>query len=933
MELLSFLQSCLQVAPSYPNGDAIFNMEKADENFHRYAFVKHLQRRIEAVLGPMLDSNLKALQEQAECSSIEPLVPTVVEKIMASAEYVGLVSSVSEESRKSVSDLLLADQNDSDNLQYRWNERVGGVTPHSLSGRNHIHELSFSTHSNATIDSSSGSLSSFISPPIDEVKRMMANMMPRNPLEARLNAAQKFEALSTADLLSSEFWTDTRGGIEIALADSDVRTFKASPPPMTADIYLIIASHLSNVLENGHVNCLLRKFRLLQQFQMEMPSCWFRFPEQILNEVMNATFRLLRPSKHGGGSLTSLHYMAMVDTNALWFEKWMMSNFGRSHAVPSMLKYNLISALVGEFLYYACTLPVVKGQPPIVRPSDEVVVMDVDANDEETDSTKTIYPADLEYIHFLHMLVMLTRLSLFAAGRQCFPVRVTHLLPAHVNHMRAIGWITAREKTTEGNERSIEMSLETFIKILIKLMCACGNVGLTRALGENPAANRDVETHNLSNFVCKALKSMTTDLRCQEQIYQSVLEGAKASERETERVLINIAETLSNIAATDSGRKFILRGGKTTENANPSKARTGCRSELLKAIATFAKYGFEGDVKLVSLKVLSAYVFFLRQLYRTCEGLFCLEGYRLHKSLSTNLHDGKSLDCSDTPSISSDEWRTMLIDNLLNFAGTPKGVLLLQQSGSMETCVAHMFHRYEKKMQVSSREKFGYGVLVSQVSTTKPGMQALYKTGLLKSFIKDMWTFLESDFPFGNPHLEPDDFSTRKIVENILKALASFPGLNVVLELEANSDECNSFSHAIRKMVLLDRPRSDDFLITLEESHAIGLRILRLLSSSLDSFLALEVHFQFQESLLRLQDECRRRIARDQQEDVFVIDENSILRNHILVATYVMGGPSERKLPPVDTDMEKCKMFSQYPVPACYVPEIVFMEGEVTGNR
>lgn len=45
-------------------------------------------------------------------------------------------------------------------------------------------------------------------------------------------------------------------------------------------------------------------------------------------------------------------------------------------------------------------------------------------------------------------------------------------------------------------------------------------------------------------------------------------------------------------------------------------------------------------------------------------------------------------------------WESSLVDNLLNFAGTPKGLLLLQQTGKMNECVAYMNERYKKKLQV-----------------------------------------------------------------------------------------------------------------------------------------------------------------------------------------------------------------------------------------
>ena len=45
-------------------------------------------------------------------------------------------------------------------------------------------------------------------------------------------------------------------------------------------------------------------------------------------------------------------------------------------------------------------------------------------------------------------------------------------------------------------------------------------------------------------------------------------------------------------------------------------------------------------------------------------------------------------------------WEDTLRDNLLNYAGTPKGVLLLQQTGALNECVTYLFSRYVRKLQV-----------------------------------------------------------------------------------------------------------------------------------------------------------------------------------------------------------------------------------------
>jgi hypothetical protein len=46
-------------------------------------------------------------------------------------------------------------------------------------------------------------------------------------------------------------------------------------------------------------------------------------------------------------------------------------------------------------------------------------------------------------------------------------------------------------------------------------------------------------------------------------------------------------------------------------------------------------------------------------------------------------------------------WEESLRDNLLNFAATPKGLLLLfQQFDAIIPCVEFMYSRYSRKMQV-----------------------------------------------------------------------------------------------------------------------------------------------------------------------------------------------------------------------------------------
>lgn len=54
------------------------------------------------------------------------------------------------------------------------------------------------------------------------------------------------------------------------------------------------------------------------------------------------------------------------------------------------------------------------------------------------------------------------------------------------------------------------------------------------------------------------------------------------------------------------------------------------------------------------------------------------------------------------PLHSSVLWEDTLRDSLLSYCGTPKGLLLLQQTGALKDCVTYMFSRHVRKLQVRS---------------------------------------------------------------------------------------------------------------------------------------------------------------------------------------------------------------------------------------
>ncbi|KND05189.1 hypothetical protein, variant 1 [Spizellomyces punctatus DAOM BR117] len=987
-ETVEFVRRCLATTSSIPKGrrlDALVGLERLDENFHRYAFVRHLQRRIDAFISPALETHLRLTQDSAVASNLERVVPAVVEQIMTSPDYAALVAEVTDEAAATVTDILHS-ENTLNAIPARneepWQPRTS---------ENRRASFDFSTQSNSTNDSTCGSLSLTHSPALDDIRTVTSNLLAHNSVDTRVAAIHRLASYPSADLLCGEFWKDTKEGLAIALSDADprvvivglrvlARAFKAAPPHMTGDIYLCLVMHLKNafttgphrkiadglLIEDPKVKLTLRKFRLLNQFQKEITSCWIRYPESHIKDIMIATFQLLSPSLSPGKPsgtfpsaiidattdtsalyITPLHYLSILDTRASWFEKWMISQFGRSQVISAFVETGLLANFAAQFLGHAATL--LHTASALAQASDEVLVMDVEATEDPDDLAlrKKIIMDDIKYAHFLHVLVVLSKLSVFDGGRQCFPIRVEKGLLGS-GGPALIGLLTdsTNAELEFGEGTSISLSIRGFTKILIKLMCHCSRAGLSVNGQEDIDKHQDVEGLKLSKFISRLLKDVTViDKECDQRLFKNdilqelieplrlVTEGKKGTRLLEEGSLLDIAETLSNIVATDDGRRFVLQmeGGNVCSDNNADTSlpvhKNPNPTSLLEAVVALVKQTVSTAFSSPRfIKLVGAYVFFLRQLYRTCDGLRRLQQYKLHEVLAKTLEDAKwKNDQHADISMLRKEWSAIAVDNLLNFAGTPKGVLLLQLSGSMVPCVAYMFHRYEKKMQVSKCEKFGYGVLVSQISTTKPGMQALYATGLIRSFFSDLWAVLEYDGSLDTaiPHAEPlDDHITKKMIANLLKAFASFPGLIAILEAEHGKAMGKETLHYLMNCIILgkaDNHAGDGPADVIEESHLIGLRILKLLTSSLDSFILLQSYFKFQESLLAMQ-----RFAHTDGTSTCVIDEATLLRTHILVATYAVGGPEERILPPTQLHEALSRatcMVTQFPIPKQYMPD------------
>ncbi|XP_059837464.1 protein broad-minded isoform X4 [Hypanus sabinus] len=945
-QLLKSIKERIMSAPSFECAEEILlHLEETDENFHNYELVKYLRNHIDEVLGSVIEKETEKCTGDGRTlvSGQDTLVQQVTRSIRESKEYKDMMQSLKSNMIVVVESLINKFEED----QLKKEEQH----------RKNQHEQ----HTSYSMDScsESGSLFNQSYPFMnqEQLQIIIGRMDPNQAKEVRQDALHTLCCAPPSDVLNCEDWGTLCKYLAAALSDPDptlndkglrfyAKTFSSSTFSISREIYTSLAKHLESCftshqcsvptlsvgmdITNPDIIQMLKKFRLLNEFQKEVPSFWIRHPEKFMEEIVESTLSLLSAThKQSLNTDTSDHvlepvyFLALLDIKASWFKKWMHGYYSRTVVLRLLEnKYkSLITASVQQCLNYFDSRNLED------EATDNLCVMLYHMNGGQ----RTYYTGhELQYICFVHSLCLLGRLLMYTRGRKLFPIKVKN--------------------------REESVSLMDLLVLLIRMMYQ----------HPDPAQNGNVTQTDLyapANLVMEVLRMLCGGKECAtECLYKSIIIDAllfpilillKGKQIITcnETVLINIADILARIASTDRGLKLLLFGEKDNGVATNSLSAAH-------VIAEFTKKLLDGqlpalDYTEASSALKGAFIFVCRQMYNTCEGLEVLMPYGLHESISKAWKKASLLiERTPTPVAGSESGSTtaqelqnmmileeMLLDNLLNFAASPKGLLLLQQTGAINECVNYMFSRFTKKLQVSKCEKFGYGVMVTQVAATAPGIAALQSSGFIKALVMEMWSVLEcgrDDVRMINPKptpVEPIDRSCQKSFLALANLLSSY---QAVYELIGNLPLPNKAEYSLRevpssivdvidRLIIINSNAKIHSLFNYEHSHMFGLRILSVLCCNLDTLLLLESQYNLSQILLNAQKEN----VKEDLENLgdFIIDGLSVERNHILVRMDLIGGASERVLPPrvlqKENDPYPWPLFSSYPIPKSYLQEPV----------
>ncbi|XP_012998946.1 protein broad-minded isoform X2 [Cavia porcellus] len=998
--------------------EVLLRLEETDDNFHNYEFVKYLRQHICNTLGSMIEEEMEKCtsdQNRGEEPGYDTVVQQVTRRVQDSREYKEMMHSL-----KAVMTAAV------EYMSNRFEEEEETRCPEQQK-RSHREQSSSYCTDNCSDSDSSFTQSYKFCP--GKLQLIVDQLDLRQPKEVRHEALQTLCSAPPSDVLNCEDWTTLCERLAASLSEPDpvfsdrilkfsAQTFTLLPLHMTKEIYASLARHLElyflsrenhiPTLSAGvdvthpNVSCLLKKVRLLSEYQREVPSFWIRHPEKYMEEIVESTLALLsvRPDPSHLVSLKILdpvYFFALVDTKAVWFQKWMHAYYSRTIVLKLLEKKykSLVTAAVQQCVQYLELCETMK--------ADEILGHSRHGGDKQ--KALCYSGQEMQYVYFIHSLCLLGRLLIYTQGRRLFPVKLKN--------------------------RKDSVSLTDLLVLFTQLIYCSPSC---------PKTTLDISSEDYSpaSMVMEILQTLCDQKECAiECLYNStvmgtllqpilnLLRGTEATPDCSEMALIYAADVLGRVAAVEEGLAFLLYG----ENTSSSKEESVPGAHV---IAQFTKKLLDEEISIFPGSALwpevqGAFVSVCSQLCSTCEGLQTLLPYSLHEAItrawrktrllsertpapvlgshsvssesqgprnvslpvpsasgsqesrgvpnvaSTKqtaaagrgrephthlcgqalagtlgtkqvLSSGTKVSSQNVSNTKSDEfqssyiprmaWEENLLDNLLNFAATPKGLLLLQRTGVINECVTFMSSQYAKSLQVSRWKKVDYGVLVTQVASTAAGAVALRDSGFIRVLVAGLWSSLEcggDDARVTHPKPTPVDPIDRSCQKAFL-TLVSLLTAPAAYELLGLQDLPNRAEYSLRevplcvtdiidRLIILNSEAKIHSLFNYEQSHIFGLRLLSVMCCALDTLLLLEAQYQVSRVLLQAQEANISEAPSSHRG--FIIDGLSVERNHILVRMNVIGGPSERILPPrtleEGDDPYPWPMFSSYPLPHCYV--------------
>ncbi|XP_009864014.1 PREDICTED: protein broad-minded-like, partial [Apaloderma vittatum] len=437
-QLLQSVKEKITGAPSVECAEEILlHLEETDENFHNYEFVKYLRQYINNTVGSVIEEETEkctSAQNQGEVSGYDTLVQHVTKKTRESKEYREMMHALKNVMMVVVESLINKFEED--------RMRNKELDSRKKNGR----QSGYYTDNCSDSDSSFNQSYTFMSQ--EQLQLLAERLDPIQPKEVRREALQTLCFAPASDVLNSESWPNLRKHLTVSLSDPDVtfsdkilrfyaKTFSSSFN-VAREVYTSLVRHLELYFLSGEyslrvsagldvsdteINRLLKKVRLLNEYQKEAPSSWIRYPEKYMEEVVESTLSLLSvkhdPSHPASPDfLSPIYFLALIDIKAVWFKKWTHAYYSRTVVLRLLEKKykSLVIAAVQQCLDYFEFCKAAMNRSSRVNDFSQL---------HSSDKQNFSYTGpELQYVCFVHSLCLLGRLLIYKQGRNIFPVQL-----------------------------------------------------------------------------------------------------------------------------------------------------------------------------------------------------------------------------------------------------------------------------------------------------------------------------------------------------------------------------------------------------------------------------------------------------------------------------------------------------------------------------
>ncbi|CAF3974914.1 unnamed protein product [Rotaria magnacalcarata] len=588
---------------------------------------------------------------------------------------------------------------------------------------------------------------------------------------------------------------------------------------------------------NPTVEMKLKQIRLIVEFLQETTKYWMRYSENHVEHIINETIRLFSfgsvPCEPNTGRILPLHFLALLDPEANWFRTWMHATYSRAYLLRSLSnKKNLLVNAYQSIVNYAHTHTQqmhmandgndnslyssgIRRRPIGTASSDGSIRSMMTSNNGPPLATS-----------FLSSLVPTPPISIPppAPPPPVVPASSSHYTRLELSNLHFVHSLGLFEHIVCSNQARqlvfpfiISNDKQIYVKDILRVFIQIMFVANSRKAA--------------SSLCCQLFKRLCLEsdtcgpLMCSDDLFDILVKpikqyiGSKKIFNDylrsngnivSECGLISLADLLAAMASNDTGYQYLIRAPTTSNTGSPASLIVAYVKRILSQYTSSRLSLITPDLSLTTsytfmpTVLLSEFIYVCRLVYSRTSGLLIIKRAQLHKTLaeafkiemdknsSPPLNRSPSAESEDQMSRNTMPWKETLLDNLLLFGSTPKGIRILlsiMQSDLDVQLLLETKYNYVEKLRHAQAEIESEGnIILDQLSLARN--HVLVNAELLGgSQEKNMppWTLNESDATslssiplFGGSMLLPDAYIIRasyggsantKIEENELHRL------------------------------------------------------------------------------------------------------------------------------------------------------------------